>query len=78
VRDRGPGVPRGELEPAFEPVRTHRRHGTGRGLAIARRIVEAHGGSLTAKNLPLAEGGGAEVTARLPAVAPAPPSDQGT
>lgn len=55
VRDRGPGVPPSELETIFEPFHTTRTRGTGLGLAVARRIVEMHGGVLTAENH--AEGG---------------------
>src|SRR5437667_202548 len=50
VRDRGPGVPLAERASVFEPfVRgrgTRRRGGTGLGLYIARRVVEAHGGEI--------------------------------
>lgn len=51
VRDRGPGVPPGERELIFEPFgRGHAgaraRGGAGLGLFIARRVVEAHGGTL--------------------------------
>jgi two-component system, OmpR family, sensor kinase len=59
VSDRGPGVPEGELETIFEPfVRsaTHRHTaGFGLGLAIARRAIETHCGSIRALNRP--EGG---------------------
>jgi two-component system OmpR family sensor kinase len=59
VSDRGPGVPDGELETIFEPfVRraTHRQTaGFGLGLAIARRAIETHCGSIRALNRP--EGG---------------------
>jgi len=59
VSDRGPGVPDGELETIFEPfVRsaTHRQTaGFGLGLAIARRAIETHHGSIRALNRP--EGG---------------------
>jgi two-component system sensor histidine kinase CpxA len=69
VRDRGPGVPEGELARIFEPfyrtdsARTRSSGGTGLGLAIARMAVERHGGRIYAKN---ADGGGLEVTIRLP------------
>jgi signal transduction histidine kinase len=45
--DTGPGVPVEYAERIFEPFFTHgKRQGAGLGLAIARYIVEAHGGTL--------------------------------
>ena len=55
--DQGEGIPEESLDRIFEPFFTTRTRGTGLGLAVARRIVELHGGSLTARNRP---GGGAE------------------
>jgi two-component system sensor histidine kinase HydH len=55
VRDRGAGIPRGEEEAIFEPFRTGKVHGTGLGLAVARSVVERHGGTISAANHP--EGG---------------------
>ncbi|HCH62512.1 MAG: two-component sensor histidine kinase [Deltaproteobacteria bacterium] len=65
VRDRGPGVPEDQRERIFEPFVTGRQQGTGLGLAVARRICELHGGTLT---MAPAEGGGARFTARIPEV----------
>ena len=48
----------------FEPFFTRRQGGTGMGLAIVQRIVEAHGGTLAAANRPQ---GGAVFTVYLPA-----------
>jgi signal transduction histidine kinase len=46
VVDDGPGVP-AEIAPRiFEPLVTGRRGGSGLGLALARRIVAAHGGTI--------------------------------
>lgn len=63
VRDRGEGLVPGEEERVFEPFYTRRAKGTGLGLALARRIVEGHGGKITAHNHP---DGGAVFTVRLP------------
>jgi len=55
VADEGPGVPPEDLERVFAPFFSRRKGGTGMGLSVAQRFVEAHGGSLTAANR--AEGG---------------------
>lgn len=52
VADSGSGISEGELETVFEPG-SHgldARAGTGLGLAISRKIVEAHGGKITAES----------------------------
>ncbi len=46
VSDSGPGVPPELRERVFEPFFTTRAEGVGLGLAIARQIVEAHGGRI--------------------------------
>jgi two-component system sensor histidine kinase HydH len=63
VRDRGPGIPSGQEERVFEPFHTTRTQGVGLGLAVARRIVELHGGTLIARNHP---DGGAVFTVSIP------------
>lgn len=68
VLDSGPGIPTSELPHLFSPLyrgETSRNRGTGGaglGLTIARRILRAHGGDLTAGNHP----GGAIFTASIP------------
>ncbi len=63
IADNGPGIPAESRGRIFEPFFSTRPDGTGLGLPIARRIAEAHGGSLTLTSR--AEGGtSAEV--RLP------------
>lgn len=48
VRDNGPGIPEKIRERLFEPFITHgKSHGTGLGTAIAKSIIEAHGGQLS-------------------------------
>ncbi|MBF5043053.1 HAMP domain-containing histidine kinase [Aggregicoccus sp. 17bor-14] len=63
VQDAGPGVPPSERERIFEPFHTTRTRGTGLGLAVARRVVEQHGGSIRVQEAP---GGGALFTVVLP------------
>ncbi|RMG50277.1 MAG: hypothetical protein D6723_12535, partial [Acidobacteria bacterium] len=50
VRDNGVGIPETQLEKIFEPFHTTKTQGTGLGLAVARRIIEAHGGHIEAES----------------------------
>jgi PAS domain S-box-containing protein len=63
VSDRGPGVRAEDMSRIFEPYFSTYDAGTGLGLPIARRIVEVHGGSITASNR---FGGGLAVHITLP------------
>ena len=74
VDDDGPGIPPDEREAVFEPFyrgdpsRSRDTGGTGLGLAIVRQIVEAHGGRITAGEVPAntAGGTGARIEITLP------------
>jgi signal transduction histidine kinase len=70
VSDRGPGIPANEQEQIFDPFFRGARaiedqiHGTGLGLSLVKKIVEAHGGSVRVKSEPMK---GAEFIVLLPA-----------
>ena len=64
ITDHGHGMPPDVREKVFEPFFTTKHRGTGLGLPIARRIVEAHGGTLEIEN---PEAGGTTVLISLPA-----------
>jgi signal transduction histidine kinase len=68
VADSGPGVPPELRERFFEPFFTTRARGVGLGLAVARQIVEAHGGKI---EIGEGAGGGARFRVCLPAGASA-------
>ncbi len=67
VSDTGPGLPADSAEQVFEPFFSTKETGLGLGLAICKRIAEAHGGSVTAENR---AAGGAAFSVRLPASRP--------
>lgn len=63
IRDHGPGMPPEIRAKAFDAFFTTKHRGTGLGLPIARRVVEAHGGAI---DIGPAEGGGTTVSIHLP------------
>jgi len=65
VSDRGSGIAEDKLKEIFEPFFTSKADGMGMGLSIARTIIEAHNGMISAKNR---DHGGASFQIRLPLV----------
>jgi len=63
VSDRGAGVPEDKLKEIFEPFFTSKAEGMGMGLSIARTIVDAHRGQISAEN---PRDGGAMFKIRIP------------
>ena len=70
VDDEGPGIPPDQREQILEPFvrledsRNRRTGGAGLGLAVARSLVEAHGGKISITDAPLSKG--ARLTVQLP------------
>lgn len=70
VADHGPGIPAGEIRQVFDPFYRGKRaieeqiHGTGLGLNLVKRIMEAHEGSVDVESEP---GKGTEFVLRIPA-----------
>ncbi len=63
VEDNGPGFSEDVVESVFDPYVTTKAKGTGLGLAIVKKLVEEHGGQVSASN---AKDGGAIVRIVLP------------
>jgi PAS domain S-box-containing protein len=63
VRDHGPGLDPEQRQRIFEPFFTTKTRGTGLGMAITKRIVEAHGGQIA---VGAGGGPGAEIILTLP------------
>src|SRR5690606_36970521 len=72
VADTGPGVDEEIVDHIFNPFFTRRPGGTGLGLALVQRAVEAHGGAIFVDNAPAQSRLGAVFTLYLPAT-PAEP-----
>jgi PAS domain S-box-containing protein len=65
VEDKGPGIADDVFRKLFTPFFTTRTNGTGLGLATVKKLVELHGGQVTAANAP---GGGAVFTVEIPCI----------
>ncbi|WP_397453062.1 ATP-binding protein [Pseudomonas sp. NA-150] len=63
IYDSGPGIPEPDLAKLFTAFFTTKKEGLGMGLSICRSIIEAHGGQISARNLPNA---GAALQISLP------------
>ncbi len=63
VADRGPGIPDDQLERVFAPFFSNKEGGNGLGLAVALKIMKAHGGEIVAEN---SDTGGAVFRLLLP------------
>jgi signal transduction histidine kinase len=63
ICDEGPGLTSEVVQRMFEPFFTTKHQGTGLGLVTARKILEAHNGTLELENAPH---GGAIATVTLP------------
>jgi signal transduction histidine kinase/ActR/RegA family two-component response regulator len=73
VRDQGSGIPVNYLQRIFEPFFTTKgQHGTGLGLALARKVMESIGGHISAANDPT--GPGAVFTLRFSIAKPLNPA----
>jgi signal transduction histidine kinase len=70
VEDEGPGIPAEKQAQIFEPFFTTREKGSGLGLPLARKLAEAHRGTLTLESRP----GRTCFRLRVPVSAPASPS----
>ena len=68
-RDYGPGFAAIDLGVVLEPFYTTKARGTGLGLSVCQRIMEAHGGAIQLRN---ADGKGAEVILAFPKVVALP------
>jgi signal transduction histidine kinase len=68
VRDNGPGMDAEKLARIWSPFYTSKATGTGLGLALSKKVIEAHGGALEASSAP---GEGTEFVITLPRSGPA-------
>ena len=63
ISDSGCGIPKEHLDSIFEPFKTYKQGGTGLGLSLSKRIIEAHQGSIDVSSEP---GSGTTFTIKLP------------
>lgn len=63
IADSGPGIEDEQLPHLFDPFYSTKATGTGLGLSIVQRVIESHGGRVTARNCPE---GGAAFTLEIP------------
>jgi signal transduction histidine kinase len=63
ISDSGPGISQEVRDKIFNPFFTTKQHGSGVGLAVAKKIVSSHRGSIDVAS---ASGEGAEIVVRLP------------
>jgi len=76
VGDNGPGIPKDQISRILEPFySTKGQGGTGLGLAVARKIVEEHRGTINIQSEP---GAGTLFTVRLPSRQPGTPGSEAT
>ncbi len=66
VKDSGSGIDKETLENIFIPFYTKKASGTGLGMPITKKIIEAHGGVIALSSKP---GGGTETTIEIPVTA---------
>ena len=62
ITDEGPGLDCVQRERIFEPFYTTKTKGTGLGMAICQRIIDAHGGTISIGNPKI----GAEIVIEIP------------
>lgn len=63
ITDDGCGIPEEHLESIFEPFQTYKQGGTGLGLSLSKRIIEAHSGTISVASVP---DNGTTFTIKLP------------
>ena len=63
--DTGAGMPKEVMENLWKPLQTTKAKGMGMGLAIVKRIVDAHGGKVSLENR---TGGGTTISIQLPII----------